>query len=144
MPTQEQVHKKWSNIFTDKRKRLNNLILSVPEQVELLDDISAIRKISEVNKFLTIEEIKTTVCEYFQITVQDIESESRLTDIVLARHISMYLCRKYLRNPSFKRIGKAHGGRDHATALYAFYKIRDWYDLKDNRTFNVNNIIELL
>lgn len=71
---------------------------------------------------LTIKKIKKEVCNYYNITLKQIESKSRTADIANARHIAIYLCRELLDYP-FKRIGSEFGNRDHSTIMTSYEKI---------------------
>lgn len=74
------------------------------------------------NDELTIKKIKKEVCNYYNITVKQIESKSRTADIANARHIAVYLCRELLDVP-FKKIGGEFGNRDHSTIMTSYDKI---------------------
>ncbi|MGP1515780.1 MAG: chromosomal replication initiator protein DnaA [Bacteroidales bacterium] len=67
---------------------------------------------------ITIEYIQKMVCNYFNISMEQMLSCARKSEIVLARHISMYLARK-LTKSSLVTIGKKCGKKDHATVLHA-------------------------
>lgn len=67
--------------------------------------------------------IMEIVAHYYGVTVDDLKSRQRSQDIVLPRQIAMYLCRKQL-NKTFKEIGNAFGGKNHATVLHACDKIK--------------------
>lgn len=71
---------------------------------------------------LTIKKIKKEVCDYYNISLKQIESKSRTADIALARHIAIYLSRELLDIP-FKKIGDAFGHRDHSTIMTSYDKI---------------------
>ena len=58
--------------------------------------------------------IKKIVCEYYGLTIEQVESKSRMKNIANARNIAIYLCRKYLSLP-FLKIGFEFGNRDHST-----------------------------
>jgi hypothetical protein len=71
-----------------------------------------------------IEQIKRIVCRRFQVSRDNIESNSRKKGVVLPRQIGMYLARKHTTH-SYPEIGRRFGGRDHTTILYAFHKIEN-------------------
>jgi chromosomal replication initiator protein len=77
---------------------------------------------------LSIERIRKVVCDYFHLEQELIHSPSRKREIVLARQIIMYLAKEYL-HMSFSQIGKAVGGKNHATALYGYKSIKDQKDV---------------
>lgn len=71
---------------------------------------------------LNVEQILDAVCAEFKQRPEDILSASRRHDLVFARQVAMYLCRKHL-GLSFPELGRAFGGRDHSTALYSCRKV---------------------
>jgi len=78
----------------------------------------------EVNS-VSIDKVQNMVCEYFNITHDALVSKSRKRQIVQARQISMYLCRKLIANCSLSAIGTETGGKDHATVLHACSTVSD-------------------
>lgn len=71
---------------------------------------------------LTPEQIMDEVCASFGVTREDLLSPGRRHELVLARQVGMFLCRKHL-GLSFSELGRIFGGRDHSTALYSCKKI---------------------
>ena len=71
-----------------------------------------------MEKEITVEEIQRVICKQFNVNLGDLKSKKRFKNIILARHIAMYLCRKYTSMPS-AFIGFKFGGRDHSTVLHA-------------------------
>jgi chromosomal replication initiator protein len=61
--------------------------------------------------------------QYFGISMDDLQGQSRSRVLVTARQIAMYLCRE-LTDMSLPKIGQAFGGRDHTTVMHAERKIR--------------------
>ncbi len=70
----------------------------------------------------TVEDIQRSVADYYGITVADIVSKSRKSNLAHARQVAMYLA-KELTNKSLPEIGSIFGGRDHTTVIYACRKI---------------------
>ena len=94
------------------------------DQIELARDI--IEKIVGEEKIdLSIDKVQKVVCDYFNITRDDILSKSRKRQIVQARQIAMYLSRQYISNCSLATIGAEIGGKDHATVLHACTTVAD-------------------
>ncbi|MFV0381063.1 MAG: chromosomal replication initiator protein DnaA [Breznakia sp.] len=81
---------------------------------------------------LTIKKIKKEVCNYYNITIKQIESKSRTADIANARHIAIYLCRELLYDMTYQRIGKEFGNRDHSTIMTSYEKISKLLKQKDD------------
>ncbi|GBD07694.1 Chromosomal replication initiator protein DnaA [bacterium HR21] len=67
---------------------------------------------------LSPEHILTAVADYYGLDPSVLTGKSRKREAAQARHLAMYLLRKYLALP-FKTIGQLFGGRDHTTALHA-------------------------
>ena len=86
--------------------------------IEALKDFIS-KGISEKNDVHRIQKI---VSEYFQITVEDIRSKKRSSNISFPRQIAMYLCRN-MTNESFPKIGTEFGGKDHSTVMHSVEKI---------------------
>ena len=67
---------------------------------------------------LSISLIRKKVCDYYNLTKQQITSANRTKNISNARQIAMYLCRKLL-DTTYDDIGREFGGRDHSTVMSA-------------------------
>lgn len=74
-------------------------------------------------KELTVDYIKKTVADYYNLTVSQINSKSRTSNIIIARHIAMYLVRTLIKDISYIQIGHEFGGRDHSTVMKACDKV---------------------
>lgn len=70
----------------------------------------------------TPEAILTAVAETFDISIEDLKSNSRRREISWARQIGMYLMRQHT-DLSLPRIGEEFGGKDHTTVIYSCDKI---------------------
>ena len=79
---------------------------------------------------LTEQKIIEAVADYYNVTPAEITGKVRTEQIVLARHIAMYLMRKHLDIP-LKRIGDLFGGRDHTTVMSGISKVEK--ELKTNK-----------
>ena len=86
-----------------------------------------------------IQRIQKIVSEYFQISVEDIRSKKRSSNISFPRQIAMYLCRT-MTTESFPKIGTEFGGKDHSTVMHSVEKIEN--EIKENK--DLANIIEKL
>ena len=84
-----------------------------------------------------IQRIQRIVSEHFQISVEDIRSKKRSSNISFPRQVAMYLCRN-LTNESFPRIGIEFGGKDHSTVMHSVEKIEN--EIKVNK--DLENTIE--
>lgn len=72
----------------------------------------------DIKKEITVEYIAETVADHFGITVKDLLSSKRNSNIVFPRHICMYLCRELTSN-SLADIGSRLGNRHHSTILHS-------------------------
>ena len=103
--------------------------------IEALKDFIS-KGMSEKND---IQRIQKIVSEYFQISVEDIRSKKRSSNISFPRQIAMYLCRS-MTNESFPKIGTEFGGKDHSTVMHSVEKIEN--EIKINK--DLANIVEKL
>lgn len=71
---------------------------------------------------MSINMIQQLTAEAFGITVDDLISAKRTSDISLARQVAMYLARETL-NDSLSNIGAAFNKKDHTTVMHACKKI---------------------
>lgn len=87
--------------------------------------------------------VKKAVCKYFNLSIDDIMSESRKKEIATARQIAMYLCSVCVKKITSTAIGRAFE-RKHSTTLYAIDQVED--DLKKNEETKtaVNDIKNLI
>ena len=69
-------------------------------------------------KEISIEYIQKVVCDYFAITIDKINANTRKREIVQARQFCMYFAKKYTKMP-LSTIGKFCGDKDHATVLHS-------------------------
>lgn len=129
-----------SNIRTNFRE-LEGALISVmahatithqENSVELAAKLTG-KIIGDSQNDLTIRKIEQSVCDYFNITIEEIGSKSRKRQIVQARQIAMYLCRNLLTNFSLASIGAEIGGKDHATVLHSCNIVSDL--MTTDRTF---------
>jgi chromosomal replication initiation ATPase DnaA len=64
----------------------------------------------------SIKNIKKIVAAFYKCTQIDLNGPRRLREFIIPRHVAMYFCRHYT-GRSLPEIGRAFGGRDHATVL---------------------------
>lgn len=120
-----------SNIGTDVRQlegSITRLIAysTIMGGVEITLDLAIEALKDFINKGISekndIHRIQKIVSEYFQITVEDIRSKKRSSNISFPRQIAMYLCRN-MTSESFPKIGTEFGGKDHSTVMHSVEKI---------------------
>lgn len=69
-----------------------------------------------------IEAIQSAVAMYYQVSISDLKSSSRIPSVTIPRQICMYLARRYT-GFSYKRIGAVLGGKDHSTVFHGCHKV---------------------
>ncbi|WP_430809975.1 MULTISPECIES: chromosomal replication initiator protein DnaA [unclassified Carboxylicivirga] len=74
--------------------------------------------VKKTTKEVSIDSISQTVCDYFGLDLDILQSKTRKREIVQARQIAMYFS-KGLTNSSLSTIGAKIGKKDHATVLHA-------------------------
>lgn len=80
--------------------------------------------VKDSNKNISIEAIQNSVSDYYEIDANKLKDKTRKQEIVEARQIAMYLCKKLTKN-SLKSIGLHFGGRDHSTVIHAITTIEN-------------------
>ena len=90
------------------------------------------------NKSVTVDNIKKTVAQHFNIKTSDMDSKRRTRSLARPRQIAMALS-KELTNHSLPEIGEYFGGRDHTTVLHACRKIKELRD--EDSGLNENYLI---
>jgi len=70
-----------------------------------------------------ISRISSAVARHFHVLQRDICGPSRRSELILPRHVAMYLARERL-GVSYSTIGRYFGGRDHSTVLSAIRKVK--------------------
>lgn len=71
---------------------------------------------------LTIDQIIRAVCDHYGKHPLEMLSHRRTKDLILPRHVAMYLC-KEMTMYSVTMIGRKFAGRDHTTVLHACRKV---------------------
>ena len=91
--------------------------------IELAENITD-KIVGEERVDVTIDKVQKVVCDYFNITRDELLSKTRKRQIVQARQIAMYMSRSLI-NCSLSTIGAEIGGKDHATVLHACTTVND-------------------
>ena len=87
-----------------------------------LEKVIPAKKANEDATANVINIAKQEICDYYKITIKDIDSDSRKKNIAYARQILMHILRtKY--NISLQQIGDNLGKRDHTTVSHGIDKI---------------------
>jgi len=110
--------------------------IDIPLAAEALKDFIS----AENNREITPELIIDVVSEHFNIPLAVLKGKKRDANIVLARHIAMYLCR-HLTDTPLKTVGIFLGGKDHASVSHGVKRIEEKI-LEDEALKNSVNIIK--
>ena len=92
-----------------------------PVTVELAQDVLA-DLFPDGSGVVRIDLIQEAVTRYYSISLDELVSEKRTKRVVVPRQVAMYLSRE-LTDSSLPVIGRAFGGRDHSTVIYAVQKV---------------------
>ncbi|MEE0943836.1 MAG: chromosomal replication initiator protein DnaA [Clostridia bacterium] len=71
---------------------------------------------------ITYQKIMDKVCDFYEVSIEDMKSQSRLRNITRPRQIAMYLCKK-LTSMNYVEIAKVFGNRDRTTVMYGVDKV---------------------
>jgi len=87
--------------------------------------------VKEISKKITPQKILEKVCEFFEISLEDLKKERRSKNIAFPRQVAMFLLRE-LTDLSFPEIASFLGTKHHTTALYAHKRLKEKLD-KDKK-----------
>jgi|SRR5215217_1191263 len=104
-------------LYTKKLKQLHPYVFAGLNDNYLMDHTFKARILPEIA-------ILEAVSEYLGVEVEDVQGQSRNAELVIARHISMYLIKKHSMM-SLKSIGSLFGDRDHATVIHACKTVKN-------------------
>ena len=107
----------------------NNLVkteITMDIAKQELQNIITPDKPREITPQLIIE----VVTEHFNISMDQMVSKSRSSDIAKPRQIAMFLCNK-MTDSSLDVIGSFLGGRDHSTIIHGIKKVKEEYETND-------------
>lgn len=107
----------------------NNLV-HIPITMDIaekeLANIITPDKPREITPQLIIE----VVSEHFHISVDQMISKTRSSDVAKPRQIAMYLCKNMTDSP-LDTIGSLLGGRDHSTIIHGIKKVTEEYETNE-------------
>ncbi|AIA29184.1 chromosomal replication initiation protein DnaA [Mycoplasmopsis californica] len=89
-----------------------------------------LQSIASNNERVTTDSIIDHVAKYYKISKKDILGKSRQKNVVLARHMAIYIIRDEMNIP-LEKIGQIFGNRDHSTILNALKKIETLKEQSD-------------
>ncbi len=122
----EEIIEYIANHITTNVRELEGVLISILAQatinkkqlnLDLAKDVVE-KLVKNSQQDISIDSIKKTVCDYFNIAPDQLKSKTRKREIVQSRQIAMYFAKIYTKN-SLASIGSQIGGKDHATVLHA-------------------------
>jgi chromosomal replication initiator protein len=106
-PEVDAIFSQYKELVTEDRIKFLSLIYS---------DLKYLSKMQ--NKVVKVESIVKYISDETGVSVTNMIGKKRFKEVVLARHIAMYLTCKHT-SMTLKGIGRFFGGRDHSTVLHA-------------------------
>jgi len=111
-------------------------IININLACEALKDYF-VKSIVSKNK---IEKIQQIIANNYNISIDDLKSKKRSSNIALPRQIAMYICRTHLNEP-LQKIGIEFGGKDHTTVMHSVEKITNKIKQNINFQLEIDKII---
>jgi len=108
--------------------------ITIEKTKNILKDI-----IHDDDRPMTVDSVLKIVCDFYNLKISDIKAKRRTRDIALPRQVAMYIS-KQVTDSSLSDIGKAFGGKDHATVIYACKQMEE----RRSKDESFNRIIENL
>ena len=113
---------------------LNHRPVTIELAKEMVD-----KYVKSTAKEVSVEYIQKIVGEYFNVSVEKINSNKRDREVVQPRQLCMYFAKKYTKLP-LATIGTLCGDRDHATVLHACRTISNLYETDKKMKMYVDEI----
>ena len=129
----EDVVEYIANHISSNVRELEGVLISIFAQatinkkqisLDLAKDVVE-KLVKSTQQDISIDFIKKTVCDYFNIAPDQLKSKTRKREIVQSRQVAMYFAKIYTKN-SLASIGSQIGGKDHATVLHACKTVKEW------------------
>ena len=98
----------------------NSDVITMDLAAEALGSLKGSNKVANQ---LSAQKIINIVSDYYNVSSTQLAGKSRTGQIALARHIAMWLIRKYFQSLSLEKIGDLFGGRDHTTVASGISKV---------------------
>ena len=98
---------------------------------------------SENKEVMTTTNVINIVCNFYNVTKNDLLGKKRNKEVVEPRQICMYLMTELLSIP-LMTIGQAMGGRDHTTVIHARDKVAELIKTNDRVATEVNDLKNLI
>lgn len=131
-----------SKNFYQKKENLKNEELNILRKIEKRRTRERVKNILSTikgKKQITIDYIQKIVCEYFNLTIEQLHFKTRKREIVQARQIAMYFS-KNLTKSSLATIGSKIGGKVHATVLHACKTVNNLSETDKKFRFQIEDL----
>ena len=93
----------------------------------------------EIAKKTSLKMVLASTGKEYNVSEKKLLGKGRQMEIVIARHVAMYLCRE-LTNSSLISIGKHFGNRDHSTVIHACKTIENKMKTDESLTARIKNL----
>lgn len=114
-------------------------VITLPLAMEALKNITPPKRSGST---VSAEDIKKVVCEYYNLSLQQLTGSSRMGAITTPRFIAIYLCRSML-NMTFEDIG-VEFNRDHSSIINACIKIEKLINEDQSYKLVINKLQQML
>ncbi len=115
----------------------------VPVTMQLATTAMNDPQLNTKRRLITLPRILDTVARFYSVAEKDLRGKGRTKDIVLPRHVAMYVMREET-DRSLADIGQALGGRDHTTVLHGIDKMVGEIEHNTDRRQEILAIREML
>lgn len=120
-----------------------SLLKESPISIELAKEALQLSKTDEEEEVITTDQIISTVCSYYKLNKTDLLGKRKTKELVEPRQICIYLITELLNIPLIS-VGKAMGGKDHTTIMYARDKISDLIKTNSRVALEVKDLKNLI
>lgn len=137
MPT--QVIEFIANNVTSNVRDLESALISLLAQstlnkkeitIELAKEIIE-KLIKNTKREISVDYIQKVVCNYYNLSPEQMQNNTRKRETVQARQVAMYFCKNFTKS-SLASIGSQIGGKDHATVLHAYKTVNNLLETDKN------------
>jgi chromosomal replication initiator protein len=101
---------------------LRNQEITIDVVQEILFDMVKANNMSKVS--IHVSDVQKQVCNFFDISINELISQNRSRNLSRPRQIAMYLSKKFTQS-SITDIAKKFGGKDHSTIIHGIHKIEE-------------------
>src|SRR5206468_823801 len=117
----ERTQEEFFHTFNDLYEGHKQIVVSSDSPPKEIPDIED--RLRSRFEWGLIADIQPPAAEFFGVRVSDMGAKNRSKAVAFPRQIAMYLARQ-LTHASLAELGRAFGGKDHTTVLYAVDKIQ--------------------